>query len=52
MRHISETGVAGPVIQVAEGTRKDLGYPRILRAGNDVWIAWNASSKVQTARIK
>jgi hypothetical protein len=51
-RRISETGTPGPVLQVAEGIRKDLGYPRILRAGNDVWIAWNSSSKVQTARVK
>ncbi len=51
-RHISETGMPGPVLEVAVGTRKDLGYPRILRAGNDVWIAWNSTSKVQTARMK
>jgi hypothetical protein len=51
-RRISETGTPGPVLQVAEGTRKDLGYPRILRAGNDVWIAWNSTSTVQTARLK
>lgn len=52
VRHVSETGVPGPVAQVATGTRKDLGYPHILRAGNDVWIAWNSSSKVETARLK
>jgi hypothetical protein len=46
-----ETGVAGPVIQVAAGTRKNLGYPRIVRAGNETWIAWNTESKVQTARL-
>jgi len=52
VRHISETGVPGPVTQVAEGTRKDLGYPRLVRAGNDIWIAWNSSVKVQTARLR
>lgn len=52
VRRISETGALGPVAQVAVGTRKDLGYPRLLRAGNDVWIAWNSSAKVQTARLK
>lgn len=51
-RHISDAGVAGPVVEVAQGTRKDLGYPRILRAGNDVWIAWNGQAKVETARLK
>ena len=51
-RHISETGMPGPVVQVADGTRKDLGYPRLLRAGNDLWVAWNTGSKVQTARLK
>ncbi len=52
VRHISETGVPGPVVQVADGTRKDLGYPKLLRAGNDLWVAWNTTAKVQTARLK
>jgi hypothetical protein len=50
-RHISDAGAAGPVVQVAAGTRKNLGYPRIVRAGNETWIAWNTDSKVQTARL-
>lgn len=50
-RHIQNTGAAGPVIEVAAGTRKNLGYPRILRAGNEVWIAWNTESKIQTAKL-
>ncbi len=50
-RHVLETGVAGPVVQVAAGTRKSLGYPRILRAGNDTWIAWNTDSKIATAKL-
>lgn len=52
VRHLSDTGVPGPVTEVATGTRKDLGYPGILRAGSDLWIAWNASAKIQTARLK
>lgn len=52
VRHISASGSAGPVTQVATGTRKDLGYPRLLRAGNDLWIAWNSSSKIETAQLK
>lgn len=52
VRHVSAAGALGPVVQVATGTRKDLGYPHILRTGNDVWIAWNSSSKAETARLK
>jgi len=50
-RHVLDTGVAGPVVQVAAGTRKSLGYPRIVRAGNDTWIAWNTDSKIETAKL-
>src|SRR5580698_798443 len=50
-RHVSADGVAGPVAQVAAGTRKNLGYPRIVRAGNETWIAWNTDSKAQTAKL-
>jgi hypothetical protein len=52
VRHVSAEGVAGPVTQVATGTRKNLGYPRLVRAGNETWIAWNTDSKAQTARLK
>ena len=51
VRYVSAAGVAGPVTQVATGTRQSLGYPRLLPAGKDVWIAWNAAARVQTARI-
>src|SRR5580658_6846881 len=50
-RHVSAEGVAGPVVQVAAGTRKNLGYPRVVRAGNETWIAWNTDSKAQTAKL-
>ena len=50
-RHVSADGTAGPVTQVAAGTRKNLGYPRIVRTGNETWIAWNTDSKVQTAKL-
>jgi BNR repeat-like domain len=52
VRHISDTGTPGAVAQVVEGPRKELGYPRLLRAGNDLWIAWNTTGKIQTARLK
>jgi hypothetical protein len=50
-RHVSADGVAGPVAQIAAGTRKSLGYPKLVRAGNETWIAWNTDSKGQTARL-
>ena len=54
VRQVSAAGVAGPVIQVAQGSRKSLGYPRILQAGNETWVAWTSSAtsaKVQTFRL-
>jgi hypothetical protein len=54
VRQISAAGAAGPVIQVAQGSRKSLGYPRILQTGNETWVAWASSAtaaKVQTARL-
>jgi hypothetical protein len=51
VRYVSDTGVAGPVTEVATGSRKSLGYPRLAAAGKDVWIAWNTESKTQTARL-
>ena len=52
-RFISAAGVAGPVIQIAQGSTQSLGYPRLLHAGNENWIAWgnSATTKVQTARL-
>jgi hypothetical protein len=52
-RRITAAGAAGPSIQVAQGS-KSLGYPRILQAGNETWVAWADSTrdaKIQTARI-
>jgi hypothetical protein len=54
LRPVSAAGVAGPVVEVAKGSRKSLGYPRILRNGNETLVAWtseNTSAKVQTARV-
>ncbi len=50
-RYVKPTGELGPVIKIAEGTRKDIGYPRLVRAGNETWIAWNTKGKAQTARL-
>ncbi len=53
-RHVTAAGAAGPVIQVAEGSKQSLGYPRLVRAGAETWIAWGSGAgdaKVQTARL-
>jgi hypothetical protein len=53
-RSISTAGVAGPVIQVAEGGQMALGYPRLSRSAGGTLIAWgNAKpgSKLETARL-
>jgi hypothetical protein len=53
VRQITPGGVAGPVVQIAQGPKQSLGYPRLLHAGNDTWIAWgnSAETKIQTARL-
>ena len=52
VRQVTAAGVAGPVTQVAEGGRSTLGYPRVMRAGGETWIAWaGGGEKVQTARL-
>jgi hypothetical protein len=54
VRHVAANGTTGPVTQIAKGGRQSLGYPRVLRAGHESWIAWGdatAASKVQTARL-
>lgn len=53
VRPVSAASVAGPVTQVAQGSRQALGYPRLLHAGAETWITWGNSgtSKVQTARL-
>lgn len=52
-RFVPASGAAGPVTQVAEGSLQSLGYPRLLDAGKETWIAWgnSANAKVQTARL-
>ena len=51
-RRVAPTGVAGPAVTVASGPKQSLGYPRLLHAGNDTWIAWGDKTKVQTAQLK
>jgi hypothetical protein len=53
VRQVTGAGVAGAVNQVAEGSRSSIGYPRLLHAGSETWIAWGNSgtAKIQTARL-
>ena len=52
-RQVTGAGVAGPVLQVAQGSRSNIGYPRLMQAGGESWIAWGNSgnTKIQTARV-
>jgi hypothetical protein len=52
-RFVSSTGTAGPVLQIAEGSRQNLGYPQLLHTSTETWIAWGDSpnAKLQTARL-
>ncbi len=53
-RAVPAGGGAGPAVQVAEGGRMGLGYPRITVSGTETWIAWSDPNggKLQTARLK
>jgi BNR repeat protein len=54
VRGISFAGAAGPVLQVAEGGRMGLGYPRLLHSLQigETFITWGDPKQVQTARLK
>jgi len=52
VRQIGFTGAPGPVMQVAEGGRMGLGYPRLFHSGGDTFIAWGDPKRLQTARLK
>jgi hypothetical protein len=53
VRLVSPAGVAGPVLKVAEGGRQGLGYPKLVRAGNETWIAWgDGKAGLKTAQLK
>jgi hypothetical protein len=52
-REVTSAGVTGPTIEVTKGAQRNIGYPRLLQVGNEVWIAWgnSGSAKIQTARL-
>jgi hypothetical protein len=46
------TGMPGPALKVAEGLRQSLGYPKLIHAGNETWIAWGDSKAgIKTAQL-
>ena len=52
VRLVSSAGVAGPVLQVAEGGKQGLGYPRIVQTPAGALAVWSTpDSKLQTGRI-
>lgn len=51
VRQVSANGTAGPVIQVAEGGRMALGYPRLVHSQAGTFISWG-DKQVQTAQLK
>ena len=53
-RAVTSAGAAGPVVQLAQGGRMALGYPRVVSAGTETWIAWGdpKASRVDTALLK
>jgi hypothetical protein len=53
VRAVNPAGAAGPVFQAATGSRAELGYPRLVRAGKDTLIAWGgANSRVLTSALR
>ncbi|MBV9503660.1 MAG: exo-alpha-sialidase [Acidobacteriia bacterium] len=52
-RQVTNAGVAGPVVEVAQDAQRSIGYPRLLQVRNETWIAWgnSGSTKIHTARI-
>jgi len=53
VRLVSPAGVAGPPLKVAEGSRASLGYPRLVHAGTETWIAWgDPKTGIKTAQLK
>jgi hypothetical protein len=51
VRRIPSTGAAGPVLEIAKGDRGALGYPKLVRAGSEILIAWGGA-KIQLASLK
>lgn len=52
VRYVSASGVLGPVSKIAQGDRQKLGYPKLVHAGAETWIAWgDPAGPIHTARL-
>jgi hypothetical protein len=51
-REISPAGVAGPVVQIAEGGKTPFGYPRIFHSPAGTFVAFGNGGKLQTAQLR
>jgi hypothetical protein len=53
VRLVSPSGALSPAIQVAQGSKQSLGYPRLMRNKDETWIAWgDAKAGLRTALLK
>lgn len=53
MRAVSPAGAPGPVLTVAEGSQKSLGYPRLVRAGMETILTYgDPKTGIKTALVK
>ncbi|HTS48364.1 MAG TPA: exo-alpha-sialidase [Bryobacteraceae bacterium] len=52
VRAVNAAGAAGPVLQIAQGEKSELGYPKLVRSAKDTFIAWGSGSKVLTASLR
>jgi hypothetical protein len=51
-RWVTADGASGPVIELAEGGKSTLGYPRVFGSSAGAFIAWgNAKPGIQTASL-
>jgi hypothetical protein len=50
VRRINSAGAAGPVLEIAKGDRSALGYPKLARVSDEIFIAWGGA-KVQISVI-
>jgi hypothetical protein len=54
VREITPAGLVGPVAEITKGGKTGLGYPKLVRIGNETLIAWGDAkpgSNVQTASL-
>jgi hypothetical protein len=52
VREISAAGVAGAVVQVAEGGKQAFGYPRVFHSAAGTFVAYGSGGKLVTAQVK